>query len=140
MIERIAIIGSREFGSRGADEEAHEAVRAYVSRLPPSVIVISGGARGVDEWAVNAAAHRGLIRIIVMPAWVRADGTRDMTAGFHRNSVIADLCDRMVAFRRAGGSRGTDHAIRCAQRRGKTVEVVERRVGDPRGSAWDVRR
>jgi len=48
----VAIIGSR----RRKDEEV---IRAFVRSLPSDTIVVSGGAKGVDQWAENEAIKRG---------------------------------------------------------------------------------
>ncbi len=53
---RVAIVGSRECQDR-------HSVEAYVARLPAGAIVISGGARGVDTWAADAAHARGLATV-----------------------------------------------------------------------------
>jgi hypothetical protein len=70
------------------------------------VIVLSGGARGVDRCAVEAARARGLRFLEYKADWNR-DGR--YPAGRIRNQRVAEDCDRMVAFW-DGRSTGTHDA------------------------------
>ena len=114
MSERVAIVGSRKYADL-------DAVRAYVDALPINVAVISGLAEGVDLVAISAAINRGMIGVEV-PVHNEAYRRLGKGAYFARNAVIAELCTRMVAFW-DGESRGTAHAIECAKKLGKPVEV-----------------
>ena len=49
----VGIVGSRRWKSRAA-------VESLVKTLPPNTTVVSGGARGVDSWAVEYARKCGL--------------------------------------------------------------------------------
>lgn len=108
---KIAIVGSRDYPDIAA-------VRAYVALLPANTIIVSGGARGVDSIAENAARERGMECLIFKPDWDR-DGK---SAAFVRNATIAEECDEMVAFW-DGKSRGTKSAIQYARDLRKTVTV-----------------
>jgi hypothetical protein len=111
MTERVAIIGSRDYPDL-------EAVRAFVRSLPAGTTVISGGARGVDREAGLAALDAGLPFEPHLPDY----NTYGRRAPLVRNGVIAERCDRMVAFWWQE-SRGTADAIRRARVLGKPVEV-----------------
>lgn len=108
----IAIVGSREYAKL-------DAVRQYVSKLPDDVVVISGGARGVDSVAEAAAKRRGL-EVKIFPAFWGQYGKR---AGFMRNKQIVAAADRVVAFW-DGLSPGTLSTIQLATEAGKPVEVI----------------
>lgn len=112
---RVAIVGSRDY-------EKLDQVRAYVAKLPPGTVVVSGGARGVDSVAENAAKEHGLATLIfpVTPQEWKKYGKR---AGFLRNKQIVENCDRVVAFW-DGFSPGTLSTIHLAQAAKKTVEVI----------------
>ena len=110
--EKVAIVGSRT-GISPFD------VQDYIAALPSGTIVVSGGARGVDEQARIYAARYNHICIEVHPAWGTGKG-----AGFDRNSVIVELCDRVVAFW-DGKSRGTMDTVNKARAAGKPVQVQE---------------
>jgi hypothetical protein len=108
---RIAIVGSRDF-------PVLDAVRAFVNRLPSSAIVVSGGARGVDQVAETAARERGL-QVDVYPAdW----DTYGKSAGMRRNHDIVKAADVVVAFY-DGHSRGTKNSIELAAQYDKPCKV-----------------
>ena len=115
-IEKVAIVGSREFSRL-------QLVRDYVIRLSlDSEIrseIVSGGARGVDRKAEQTALSRGMTVHRKKPDY----DTYGKGAPLIRNKEIAQECDRMVAFW-DGQSRGTLHAIRHAEKRGKKVLVI----------------
>ena len=111
---RIAIVGSREFPEM-------DMVREFVAALPSDAVVISGGARGVDSVAEEAAGTRGLETVIFPAEWDR----HGKKAGFLRNKDIVAAADKVVAFW-DGKSKGTAHTIRLAQEAGKTVEIHQR--------------
>lgn len=110
---RIAIVGSRDYRNL-------RAVIEYVHQLPPDTVVISGGARGVDTTAVEAAKACGL-KVEEYPALWNRYGK---SAGFKRNYNIVDNADKVIAFWN-GISRGTQHTISIARLAGKPVEVIE---------------
>jgi len=114
---RVAIVGSWRRTDR-------EAVEACVAALAPGSIVISGGCRGVDCWAAEAARRRGLDLVEHRPdlAGVRS---RSHAAGryYARNQRIVDDVDRVFAFPAADRTGGTEDTIRRALAAGKPVEV-----------------
>lgn len=99
----VAIVGSRDYPDRAQ-------VESYVATLPLDTVVISGGARGVDTWAVDAACIRGLATRVFHADWSRWG----RSAGVMRNKTIVESCDRLVAFHYRA-SRGTAHAIAYAR-------------------------
>lgn len=109
---RVAIVGSREY-------EKLDQVEKYVNELPADAIVVSGGARGVDRAAENAAKRRGLQTLIFPALW----GTYGKRAGFLRNRQIVEAADKVVAFW-DGFSAGTLSTIKLAQEAKKPVEVI----------------
>lgn len=109
---RVAIVGSRDFPEP-------ERVRAYVRALRKDDIVISGGARGVDSWAVEEAQLQGLSTEVFPADWE----VYGRSAGYQRNQSIVDAAEFVVAFW-DGKSKGTAHTIKLAQKAGKPVEVL----------------
>jgi hypothetical protein len=105
---RIAIVGSRDF------KQPHK-VRQLLDSLPDETIVISGGARGVDSWAVERARERGLAVEVFEPDWK----TWGRSAGYKRNVTIVSNADVIVAF--WNGSRGTQHTVGLARKVRKPV-------------------
>lgn len=118
--KKLVIIGSREFSKL-------DLVRKLVEVLPPDDwTIVSGGARGVDRTAEQAAIERG-IPIISIPA----DWSKGRDAGIIRNSAIVELADIVIAFwdRR---SRGTMDVIVKARSAEKplTIYYPETVAGD----------
>lgn len=113
MRESVAIIGSREWPDP-------DAVHDYVLSLDETVLVVSGGARGVDTWAQIAAEERGMGTLILKPDY----STHGKKAPLLRNKDIVDNADRIVAFW-DGTSTGTKHAIDYARQRGKSVLIFK---------------
>jgi predicted Rossmann fold nucleotide-binding protein DprA/Smf involved in DNA uptake len=110
----VAIVGSRDYPDL-------QQVRDYVRSLREDVTIISGGARGVDQMAARTAEECGLelIEIDVSPAEFAKYGK----GAYHRrNTLIAKLCDSLVAFS-WNESRGTNDVIDQAIRNGKHVTV-----------------
>lgn len=112
---KIAIVGSRKWPF---PEQIKEAVKKIAQKFPDATIV-SGGARGVDTWAEQAALEFGLT-VEIYPA----DWSLGRHAGFLRNQQIVDAADRVLAFW-AYGSRGTKDTIDKARRAGKRVVIVK---------------
>lgn len=110
---RVLVCGSRDW-------QDAEAIRARLVELPRGSEVIHGAARGADSIAATIARGLGLTERAFPADW-RGKGRR---AGILRNLAMLDEePDRVLAFQRAG-SRGTQHTIDEARRRGVPVEVV----------------
>lgn len=114
----------------GDSDERREAVRqlglaAYdrVRALPLGVVVITGGAMGVDTAANNAAHDRGLVNVVARGPF----SVLGRKAGPMRNQAMVDMLppgSLVLAFW-DGESKGTAHTIRIARARGDlTVEVI----------------
>lgn len=91
----------------------------YVASLPEGSVVVSGGARGVDSVAAEAARARGLEVVEHLPDYER-HGSK--MAPLVRNILIVDDSDEIVAFP-ASWSTGTWHAIGIARDKDKSVCV-----------------
>ena len=89
-----------------------------MNTLPLDTVIVSGGAKGVDTWAVDAARTRGMEAVIFPADW----DTHGKSAGFRRNVDIVKHADRVVAFH-ANGSKGTQHTIGLAKAAGKLETV-----------------
>jgi hypothetical protein len=108
---KIAIVGSRDY-----PHPQH--VTDYVNTLPLDTIIVSGGARGVDTWAEQAARRRGMTVIVFKADWK----TFGKVAGFMRNREIIDAADSVTAFWDLY-SPGTKHSISTAREKGKPVVI-----------------
>lgn len=144
MSERIAVVGSRELPPL----EKLEEWLTWLRGTHPDSLVVSGGAKGVDSFAEKWWAKYGAVEsyrparrkdsfgvaLWSYGAAVPQPSTRFMlemptfedyrSALFFRNMLIAERCDRLVAFYRRGGSRGTRFTVDCARGEGKDVYEV----------------
>lgn len=132
---KLAIVGSRDYPDLNQ-------VTAYIDfvcseqeqyRIAPSIdaegypepgydpmpVLVSGGARGVDQWAVNYGAKAWNLKSMVFPAEWDKHGKR---AGIVRNGQIVQVADFIVAFW-DGESRGTKSTIDLALKARKHLEV-----------------
>lgn len=143
----VGIVGSRDYP---LPERVFAFVRG-VAKKHPDATIVSGGARGVDKAAENAARLNGLSIISYRPYKYEAMGhgktewsvetvtapdehqenrrrinppyyTSFPKAAFARNHWIVNDSDVVVAFW-DGTSKGTAHSIRAAQTAGKRVFV-----------------
>ena len=120
---RLAVVGSRQ----GADLDH---VRSFVSELPRDTIVVSGGAVGVDTTAEQTWLSQGGKVLSFRPKQLSEEeyaievwelggdsprvyihegyptGATWKDAAFLRDILIAETCDRLVAFYKRGRSWG----------------------------------
>lgn len=115
---KVAIVGSRKY----PDEREVRVFVALLALEDPELVVISGGAKGVDTWAESEAQRCGVPIELYLPHWAMGKA-----AGLMRNREIAQVCDRMVAFW-DGTSTGTKHAIFVASSEFKKPVEVRRPV------------
>jgi len=111
MGQKVAIIGSREWAD-------FEMVRDYVYSLDEDDTIVTGGARGADQFAEIYGRERGLAVIVYQADW----DTHGRRAGLIRNHDIIGGADRVVAFWN-GSSTGTQHSLRLAKEAGKHALV-----------------
>lgn len=139
---RVAVVGARppDWAALGDGMQlldvwvAHLAeVRRFVESLPDGTFFVSGGARGVDSAAEDAARRRGFERAIYYP-WEHG-GPRG------RNEALASsLCkgDELHAFPWPG-CHGTWHVFGLAKKRPGVRCVVHYAKGLPKGGHGGVR-
>jgi hypothetical protein len=107
----VAIVGSRNFSDL-------ELVRKFVEDLDDGTIIVTGGARGVDQAAEATALEYGLTVQVIKPDWER----HGKAAGPIRNEQIVKVSEEVVAFW-DGKSRGTKYTIDKARKAGKCVTL-----------------
>jgi predicted Rossmann fold nucleotide-binding protein DprA/Smf involved in DNA uptake len=115
--ERVAIIGSRTWKNRLAICDA-------IKRLKPGTVIISGGASGADSIAEVEGLAAGFVTVTVNAPWE----VHGKAAGPIRNTVIADLADRCIAFW-DGESPGTKMTIGLFTQMRKHVLIVDPDLG-----------
>ncbi|MHC1744874.1 MAG: hypothetical protein AB9873_17855 [Syntrophobacteraceae bacterium] len=92
---RVGIVGSRVRDCEGA-------VRELVRSLPAGTVVVSGGARGVDQWAADEAKRCGLEVVELKPEGVGTGYYQACRGYTTRNRLIAESVDVLYAFPRIG--------------------------------------
>lgn len=113
---RVLICGSRSFGVSHI-----EVMKPELAALPPSTVVIHGGADGADSWGGAFAKQLGL-SVVVFPAqWAK----HGRGAGFKRNTEMLESGVNLVLAFWNGVSRGTADTLSKARRMGIPVRVVE---------------
>ena len=108
---KVVIVGTRTYPDL-------EQVRKYVRDLSPDDIIVSGGAKGVDETAEGEARKLGM-EVISVPAEWNKYGKR---AGLMRNDIIVGMADCVVAFW-DGVSLGTKYTIDKAKEKNVITQV-----------------
>jgi predicted Rossmann fold nucleotide-binding protein DprA/Smf involved in DNA uptake len=86
-------------------------------------VIVSGGARGVDQAAAGEARRLGLPVIEYLPDWA----AYGRAAGMIRNRLIVGNADAVIAFW-DGQSRGTRASIELARKIGVPVYLFRGRV------------
>jgi len=112
---KLIIAGTRTFCGYHLMEEEWE--DNYAGRVAE---IVSGCARGADNWGRHLAANKG-IPTKLFPAEWELYGKR---AGFRRNVEMAEYADELLAFW-DGVSSGTRHMIQQMRILGKPVKVVK---------------
>lgn len=115
---KYAIVGSRRRSDR-------ESVLSFVNGLQPHDEVISGGCKGIDTWATNAASARGLTTTVYLPDLANCKAKWQVVrAHFARNEQIARACDVLVAFVADDRKGGTENTISHARRLNRPVIIL----------------
>lgn len=113
----VAIVGSREFPL-----EDFVLIEIAITELPRDTLVISGGAKGVDQFAVRFARLTGLRTKVFTADWAN----EGLSAGPRRNLKMAHAADEVIAFW-DGESKGTANMIKATRSLGKPIIVVKPR-------------
>ncbi|MAE81809.1 MAG: hypothetical protein CMB80_03655 [Flammeovirgaceae bacterium] len=115
---KIGIVGSRR-------RHCKDLVEALVAEFPQGTVVVSGGCRGVDSWAAEAAAKRGLGVIVYAPDLPSGNSPRwEFTkAYFARNKLIAENSDVLYAFVSPDRKGGTENTIKHAKELGRRIYI-----------------
>lgn len=113
---KLAVVGSRSILDK---EFVFKTLDFLTQNLDKdeSVVVVSGGAKGVDTLGALWAKERGYEVEIYLPDW----DLHGKAAGFIRNSEIVDAATHLVAI--TTGSNGTANSIAKAKKKGIPTKV-----------------
>jgi len=130
---KIAIIGSRVYENK---RKIRDMIFKLKQTFGDSLEIVSGGSlNGADKYAKKFSLELGVNYKEFNPAHTVKNlysAMPDSYYGkpfhvsqlFHRNSLIAKYCDKMIIFRSEGKSNGSDHAMKEAVKLEKPVVVV----------------
>lgn len=105
-MKTIGIVGSRR---RNKEADRRVVIDAFNAIFEEGDRLVSGGCwKGADSFAETIAKGRGLTITIHYPDWERAP----RTAGFNRNSLIAEDADILIACPAKDRTGGTEDTIR----------------------------
>ena len=130
---KVAIIGSRTYENK---TKIRDMIFLLKKTFGSKVEIVSGGAQnGADKYARKYAIELGLNYKEFNPAHTVKNLYSAMPDSyyskpyhvsqlFHRNSLIAQYCDKAIVFRSAGKSNGTDHFMKEADKYKKSYVIV----------------
>ena len=115
---KIGIVGSRSITS---SEYVFSVLDFYLSRLleENEVVVVSGGAVGIDSLGAQWAELRKLKTEIYLPDYKQYG----KSATFIRNQQIIDNSDYLIAI--TTGSNGTADSIKRAVKKNIPIKIVQ---------------
>ena len=131
---RIGVVGCRNFNN-------YEFIKNYINRflnknntIHEDVIIVSGGAKGVDTLAERYAIEYNIPIDIYKAEWNNfnhpckikhnENGKYNALAGFNRNKDIVKNSDIILAFW-DGKSKGTENTIMVADDLNKNCIIIE---------------
>ena len=115
---KVGIVGSRSITS---SEYVFSVLDFYLARLleENEVVIVSGGAVGIDSLGAQWAELRKLKTEIYLPDWQ----THGKKAGFLRNQQIIDNSDYLIAI--TTGSNGTADSIKRAVKKNIPIKIIK---------------
>jgi len=125
----VAVIGSRSFSD-------YDTLKKILDDDKDITSIVSGGAAGADSLAIQYAKEKDIPYTIFEADWgdithpnalikVNKYGKQyDARAGFRRNDLIIESCDKVIAFHDEK-STGTIDSITKAKRLNKKIKIVK---------------
>ena len=86
---------------------------------PEALLIISGGAKGIDTLAEQYADTHKISKLILRPSYT----LYGRAAPLKRNEAMVDIADYVLVIW-DGTSRGTMHTIAYAKKKNKSVTVI----------------
>jgi hypothetical protein len=116
MMVHLAVVGSRKIDSKAL---VYEWLTKALIKCSGDLVIVSGGAKGVDSLAAEFAEDHGIPVLEFKPDWKR----HGRSAGFKRNHLIWEHANCGIAFW-DGESKGTAHSFRIARDMDKPITVI----------------
>lgn len=120
MTKRVALVGSRNYVDYDIFKQNVDATLERWGLTPECVVVVSGGAKGVDTLAERYAKEctATAAAMVFKPDW----DTHGKKAGILRNADIIDAAEYCIAFPSHSG-KGTQDSIKRANAKKIPTEV-----------------
>ena len=113
----VIIAGSRYFTDYALFKKK---VDFYLQHyLAKDITIISGGARGPDNFAIRYAQERGIHCKVMKAEWHRFG----RKAGYLRNVEMSKIANALIAFW-DGETPGTSHMIDTMKKKGTPIRIV----------------
>jgi predicted Rossmann fold nucleotide-binding protein DprA/Smf involved in DNA uptake len=117
-MKKIGIVGSRR---RNTYQDYLACVKVFNEVYEPDDTIVSGGCpKGGDVFANRIAKERGLTITIHYPDWRRFG----KSAGFKRNTLIANDCDVLIAVVVPERTGGTEDTVAKCNKQNKQVYLA----------------
>jgi len=117
---KIAIVGSRKYNDYHKVEKEFFKLLSDLGRPKENILIISGGAKGVDTIAQQIAKNHGIPILIFYPNYSKYG----KKAPLIRNIQIIEHSDFILAFP-TKDSRGTRFVIKEAEKRKLPCRMIE---------------
>lgn len=115
---RVGIVGSRRRSDR-------DSVARLVKSLKRTDIVVSGGCRGVDTWAIQEADKRSMSHAEHLPLILPAMGRDEVVQAYYdRNRLVAENVDVLYCFVASDRTGGTENTIKWAKLAGVKIVIM----------------
>lgn len=114
---RVCVCGGRKFTNEALMQASLYAVADYCDANNFNLIIVEGEAKGADALAKAWAVSNGIPVRSYKAEWTGRDGVFNPKAGARRNHLMANNCDRVIAFWDGVKVRGTPEEI--AEGKGK---------------------
>ena len=111
---KLAVVGNRE---RWFRKQIYDILDEY--DLCSDDFIVTGGAKGVDSYAMDYAKQNGINLIVFYPSKKITTPYRY----YNRNEKIAIECDKIIAFNKKGVS-GTSNTISYGKEYDKEVRII----------------
>lgn len=82
-------------------------------------LIITGGAKGIDEIAENYADEHRISKLVIYPQY----DIFKRVAPLKRNEIMVDIADSVLVIW-DGISKGSKHTIEYANKKGKELRVI----------------
>lgn len=124
-ILKVGVIGSRTITNKSLIYKALDAFATRASLQKDQIVVLSGGAKGVDTLAQEWCREREVPFILFKPYFlVDNKAAYNPRHYFTRNKQIIDNSDTILAFW-DGETKGTSWGISYSRKQRKAITVID---------------